>query len=353
MPKSEFWSKRRVLLTGHTGFKGAWTAALLAELGADVTAIALPPEGELSLWKTFDARVKVRETICDIRDAARLAELCRTAQPEIVLHMAAQAQVRRGYLDPVTTYSTNVMGTLNLFEAIRPLECLQAMVIVTSDKVYSNRSDARMFCETDRLGGSDPYSASKALVELLVRSHVESYFTPRRIPVATVRAGNVLGGGDFSSDRLVPDIFRSARLERPLVLRYPSAQRSWLHVLDCITGYLQYAEFVHGSDMAEPPALNFGPLEGSALSVAEVADIVGARLGISTPWQQGDAAGLPEKMALNLDCRLAKRVLGWSPRLTVMDTMAWTADWYAAFAGGADPFELVSFQIRRYLNAES
>jgi CDP-glucose 4,6-dehydratase len=349
--KPEFWSKRRVLLTGHTGFKGAWTAALLAELGADVTAVALPPDGEPNLWKTFDGRVKLRENICDLRDAARLAELCRAAQPEIVLHMAAQAQVRRGYLDPTGTYSTNIMGTLNLLEAARSLQTLQAMIIVTSDKVYSNRSDSRMFVESDRLGGSDPYSASKAAVELLVQSHVESYFAPRRIPVATARAGNVLGGGDFSSDRLVPDIFRSVGLKQPLVLRYPAAQRSWLHVLDCIAGYLQYAEFIHGGDVAAPPALNFGPLEGSGFSVADVAGIVGARLGITTPWQQGDAGGLPEKMSLNLDCRLALQTLGWSPRLAVMDTMTWTADWYAAFVDGTDPFELVSSQIKRYLRA--
>jgi CDP-glucose 4,6-dehydratase len=349
MPKPEFWSGRRVLLTGHTGFKGAWTAALLAELGAEVTAIALPPDGEPNLWKAFDGRVRVRETICDIRDAPRIAELCRAAQPEIILHMAAQAQVRRGYLDPATTYSSNVMGTLNLLEATRPLQSLQAMLIVTSDKVYSNRSDSQMFVETDPLGGSDPYSASKAAVELVVQSHVESYFAPRRIPVATARAGNVLGGGDFSSDRLVPDIFRSARLKQPLVLRYPRAQRSWLHVLDCITGYLKYVEVIHGNNVAEPPALNLGPLEGSDVSVADVAGTIGARLGITTPWRQGDAGGLPEKTTLKLDCGLASRVLGWSPRLDVMETMAWTADWYAAFADGADAFELVSCQIRRYL----
>jgi CDP-glucose 4,6-dehydratase len=353
MPKAELCSGRRVLLTGHTGFKGAWMAALLAELGAEVTAIALPPDGEPNLWKAFDGRVRVTERICDIRDAARLAELCRAARPEIVLHMAAQAQVRAGYLDPATTYSSNVMGTLNLLEATRPLQSLQAMLIVTSDKVYSNRSDSRMFVETDPLGGSDPYSASKAATELLVRSHVESYFAPRRIPVATARAGNVLGGGDFSSDRLVPDIFRSARLKQPLVLRYPGAKRSWFHVLDCITGYLRYVEFLHGKDVADPAALNLGPLEGSDISVAEVADIVGARLGITAPWKQGDPGGLPEKTTLRLDCGLARSLLGWSPILSIRETMAWTAEWYAAFADGADAFELVSYQIKRYRRATS
>jgi CDP-glucose 4,6-dehydratase len=353
MPKADLWSGRRVLLTGHTGFKGAWTAALLAELGAEVTAVALPPDGEPNLWKSFDGRVRITETICDIRDASRLAELCRAARPEIVLHMAAQAQVRRGYLDPATTYSSNVMGTLNLLEATRLLQSLQAMLIVTSDKVYSNRSDSRMFVETDPLGGSDPYSASKAAVELLVRSHVESYFAPRRIPVATARAGNVLGGGDFSSDRLVPDIFRSARTKQPLVLRYPDAQRSWFHVLDCITGYLKYIEFLSGNDVADPPALNLGPLETSDISVADVANIVGTRLGITAPWKQGDAGGLSEKTTLKLDCGLARGLLGWSPSLDVMETMAWTADWYAAFADGADAFELVSSQIKRYLRATS
>jgi CDP-glucose 4,6-dehydratase len=338
-----------VLLTGHTGFKGAWMATLLAELGADVTAIALPPEGEPNLWKTLEGRVRVTETHCDLRDADRLGEACRAAQPEIVLHAAAQALVRRGYLDPPATYSTNVMGTVNLLEAVRRLQSLQAVIVVTSDKVYANRSNSRIFAENDRLGGSDPYSASKAAVELLVQSYVESYFAPRRIPLATARAGNVLGGGDFSSDRLVPDIFRSARLGDPVALRYPDARRSWFHVLDCIAGYLQYAEFIHGSWIADPASLNFGPPVGSTLSVAEVADIVGARLGIKTPWRRGDAGGLPEKMSLDLDCRLAVDRLGWSPRLTVMDTMTWTADWYAAFAEGADPFELMSGQIRRYL----
>ena len=353
MVKPEFWSTRRVLLTGNTGFKGAWMAAMLVELGADVTAVALQPEREPNLWKMFVDRVKVKENIGDLRDATHLAEVCRAAQPEIVLHLAAQVQVRRGYLDPTETYSTNIMGTVNLLEAVRPLQSLQAMVIVTSDKVYFNQSDARVFCETDRLGGSDPYSASKAAIELVVQSHIDCFYAPRQIPVATARAGNVVGGGDFSTDRLVPDLYRSASLKQPVVLRYPNAQRSWFHVLDAIAGYLQYAEFIHGSSVADPPSLNFGPLEDAALSVSEVADIVGARLGITTPWQQGDVGELAEKMSLYLDCRLASKTLGWSPRLTMMDTMAWTADWYAEFVNGADPFELVSSQIRRYLQAAS
>jgi CDP-glucose 4,6-dehydratase len=342
-----------VLLTGHTGFKGAWMAAMLVELGADVTAVALQPESEPNLWKMFAGRVKVTENIGDLRDATHLADVCRATQPEIVLHMAAQAQVRRGYLEPTATFSTNIMGTVNLLEAMRPLQTLEAIIIVTSDKVYFNQSDSRMFCETDRLGGADPYSASKAAVELVVQSYVDSYYAPRGIPVATARAGNVLGGGDFSSDRLVPDIFRSACLKQPVVLRYPRAQRSWFHVLDCIAGYLQYAEFIQGSKIADPSALNFGPLEGSGFSVADVADIVGARLGITMPWKQGDAAGSAEKMSLNLDCSLASLALGWSPRLGTMETMAWTADWYAAFADGTDPLELVSSQVRRYLQAAS
>lgn len=349
----DFWAGRRVLLTGHTGFKGAWAAAVLAGLGARVTGFALAPEGEPNLWRLFAGRLPVAGVIGDLREPAAIAEACRAAPPQIVIHMAAQALVRRGYECPVETFATNVGGTAHLLEALRGTEGVEAILVVTSDKVYRNTGAGTPFRETDALGGSDPYSGSKAAAELVARAYAESYFAPRGVPLATARGGNVLGGGDFASDRLVPDVVRATKAGTGVVLRYPDARRPWQHVLDCVAGYLRYVEHLHGKRAAEPAALNFGPLDGAEPTVAAVAELVGRRLGNAHAWQQASGDNPPEQPVLRLDCRLARQALGWSPRLDTAATLEWTAEWYAEHARGGDALALVSAQISRYAQAGS
>ena len=237
-PDGGFWQGRRVFLTGHTGFKGAWAALWLADLGAEVHGFALPPHTEPSLWEQVGTGLLAGETLADLADRDALTEAVRRARPQIVLHMAAQALVTRSYADPVGTFATNVLGTAHLLDALRAADGLEAVVVVTTDKVYANDGSGRVFVEDDPLGGGDPYSASKSAAELLTRSFAASFFDPAGVPVATARAGNVLGGGDWSADRLAPNIWRAARSGVPLLLRSPQATRPWQHVLEPLAGYL-------------------------------------------------------------------------------------------------------------------
>jgi CDP-glucose 4,6-dehydratase len=344
-----FWRGRRVLLTGHTGFKGAWASLLLADLGAEVSAFSLAPHTDPNLWRSIAGRIPIASEIADLRDASAVAWICRSVQPEIVLHMAAQAQVRDGYCDPVGTFSSNVMGSVNLLEALRSATGLKAIVVVTSDKVYANSEDGSAFREASPLGGSDPYSASKGATEIAVRSYAESFFAPLGVPLATARGGNVVGGGDFASDRLVPDLYRAARAGTAVELRYPMATRPWQHVLDCLTGYLTYAEYLAGRDSAEPSALNFGPIVDEPMTVAHVSEAISEKLGNKIHWRQVAGPFPPEKTELRLDCTLATKTLNWRPRLDVAETIGWTAQWYADFAAGKDALSLMRSQIACYM----
>ena len=343
-----FWRGRRVLLTGHTGFKGAWSAAILAGLGAEVTAFSLTPQTNPNLWEMIEGRVAIASKIADLRDQSSVAAICSSVQPEIVLHMAAQAQVRESYRDPVGTFNSNIQGTVNLLEALRSTHELRAILTVTSDKVYANMETGLAFTEAAPLGGADPYSASKGAAEIVVRSYAESFFAPRRVPLATARGGNVIGGGDFSSDRLVPDLYRAARAGASVELRYPAATRPWQHVLDCLAGYLGYAEYLANRGVADPLALNFGPLTDEPMAVAQVAEAIGQKLGNEQLWRQAAGPFPPEKQVLRLDSSLAAKTLDWRPRLTASETIAWTAQWYADFAAGKDAFDLMRSQIERY-----
>ena len=344
----EFWRKRRVLLTGHTGFKGAWASAMLSALGAQVFGLSLAPESDPNLWAGFGGRLGIDEATIDLRDAAAVREACLRAKPQIVLHMAAQAQVRQGYLDPLGTFDTNAMGTANLLDALRDLPDVETILVVTSDKVYRNEGKGEAFGEARPLGGSDPYSASKVAAEAVVQAYADSYFTPKSVPLATARGGNVVGGGDFSSDRLIPDIFRAVNARKAVELRYPKARRPWQHVLDCLSGYFLYIEHLDRHRSGEPRSLNFGPAPGSDLTVAEIAEAMARHLGSNQHWQPAAGSAPPEKQTLMLDNSLAKATLGWSPKLDIDDTIAWTAEWYAAFAKGAQPLELVQTQIERH-----
>lgn len=341
-----FWGGRRVLLTGHTGFKGAWAARWLARLGAEVTGLALAPESEPNLFGLLEATTRIRSRIGDIRDWAAVREAVSHADPEIVLHMAAQALVPRAYREPLETWSSNVMGTVTLLEALRSRPGLKAIVVVTSDKVYANRAGAKPFRETDRLGGDDPYSASKAAAELAVGAWRAS-FAASGPPVATARAGNVIGGGDWAADRLVPDLLRALEARRALELRQPESTRPWQHVLDPLAGYLMLAErLAEGRTL--PEALNFGPAPESVLPTRVLVEQLSSALGRGPDWRHVPRPEIPEKPVLALDAGLAERTLGWRPRLAIGEAVAWTAEWYAAHRDGADVAALTDRQIERY-----
>jgi CDP-glucose 4,6-dehydratase len=344
-----FWTGRRVLVTGHTGFKGAWLCLWLERLGARVSAFALPPHTSPSLhalaapWPDQDHR------IVDVRDPDDVAAAIRDAAPEIVFHLAAQSLVRRSYSDPFTTYATNVMGTLSLLLAARDVPAVEALVIATTDKVYENDSSGCAFREGDKLGGKDPYSSSKACAELVTQSFRDSFLSRGRRPaVATVRAGNVIGGGDWSEDRLVPDLVRAMTGRRTLALRYPDAVRPWQHVLEPLRGYLALAEQLVRNPDAMPPALNFGPDPGHWLTVAQVAEIMAHALDANPQWEAAPGLQSPEAGTLALDSGLARSVLGWVPLLSMQETVDWTAQWYKAHHAGHNMRDVTLDQIERY-----
>ncbi len=345
----EFWRNRRVLLTGHTGFKGAWLCLWLENLGAEVTGYALPPAAEPNFWTMTCAALRgPRSIIADIREPRRLAEAVAQADPQIVIHMAAQALVRESYRDPMGTYATNVMGTAALLQACRACANLQGIVIVTSDKVYENSGAGRAFEEGDRLGGHDPYSNSKACTELLTQSFRDSFYS-KGPPIATARAGNVIGGGDWSQDRLIPDCVRALASGQAVNLRYPDAIRPWQHVLEPLSGYLALAEALVKAPGSTPRAVNFGPDPASFCTVREVVDAFGTRFGGKPGWVRDPAPQPAEAQALTLSSALAAQTLGWQPRLGIRESLSWTADWYLAHSAGENMAAFSSAQIARYL----
>jgi CDP-glucose 4,6-dehydratase len=347
----EFWRGRRVLLTGHTGFKGAWMSLWLGGLGAEVTGYALAPAGEPDLWSAVAASAhagkRLHSVIADIRDMSRLGEVVARADPQIVIHMAAQALVRESYRDPLGTYATNIMGTATLLQACRSLCNLECIVVVTSDKVYENRGDGRTFSEGDRLGGHDPYSNSKACAELVTASFRDSFFADGA-PIATARAGNVIGGGDWSEDRLIPDCVRALAIGQPVNLRYPDAVRPWQHVLEPLAGYLTLAQALVTAPATAPRAVNFGPDAASFCTVREVVEAFGGRFAGKPGWVRDPAPQPVEAQALTLSSALAADTLGWRPSLDIRESLAWTADWYAAHSAGRDMAAFSDAQIARY-----
>jgi len=343
-----FWAGRRVLVTGHTGFKGSWLCLWLERLGATVSGLALAPQTKPSLYELASPWPEQNHRTIDIRDPFAVLNAVREAMPQVIIHLAAQSLVRTSYRDPLATYATNVMGTLHVLLAARDVPGVEAVVVATTDKVYENDSSGVAFREQDRLGGKDPYSASKACAELLTLSFRESYLVGRRPAVATVRAGNVIGGGDWSEDRLVPDVVRAVSKGCKVVLRYPNAVRPWQHVLDPLAGYLVLAEQLIRNPTKMPAALNFGPDRGHWLTVAQVADIVGQALNRESGWELEPGKPLPEAATLTLSSDLAKRVLGWAPKLTMQETVSWTADWYKAHQSGRNMRTATLDQIVHY-----
>lgn len=344
----EFWAGRRVFLSGHTGFKGGWLALWLRELGAEVEGYALPANTDPALWQVARLAELVPGTLADVRDARRLAEAVAAFRPEIVLHLAAQPLVRESYRTPADTYATNVMGTLNLLEAVRRCDSVRAVVVVTSDKCYENREWLWPYREQDTLGGHDPYSSSKACTELLCASWRESFLREAGIALATARAGNVLGGGDWSADRLLPDILRAWQAEQSLVLRYPQAVRPWQHVLEPLGGYLRLAQALveQGDPMAS--AWNFGPDAEGLVSVGELVERLARHWPGDARWSIDATAQPHEAGLLSLDSTKARVQLGWRPRWSLEQALSRTLDWHRAWQAGEDMQTFSRAQIAAY-----
>ena len=344
-----FWAGQRVLLTGHTGFKGCWASLWLERLGASVAGYALAPDQTPNLFERIAPFDNASSCIADLADNEALLRLTESFRPTLLLHMAAQPLVQRSYSDPSTTFATNVQGTVNVLEAVRNIAEMKAALIVTTDKVYRNNEDGRSFVESDPLGGHDPYSASKAAVELVAASYRDAFFSRSHIALATARAGNVIGGGDWSENRLVPDIWRALKSGNPITLRYPHATRPWQHVLESISGYFVYLERLAGGDPRLPCALNFGPPDASdSFSVADVVDLLQDELMPVCGWVQAEGGFPAEMTALALDPSLAMGTIGWKPRLTTRQALEWTADWYNRYDRGDDPRSISLSQLDRY-----
>jgi CDP-glucose 4,6-dehydratase len=344
-----YWRGRRVFVTGHTGFKGAWLVLWLHALGARVTGYALPPPTQPSLFEQAGVGDLIESIEGDIRDGAKLTTAMSAADPQVVFHLAAQALVRRSYDDPVETYATNVMGTVHVLEALRACAHARAVVVVTSDKCYENRDLERGYHEDDALGGHDPYSSSKACAEIVTAAYRRSFFG-RGAALATARAGNVIGGGDWARDRLVPDMIRAFAGGTPVRIRNPGATRPWQHVLDPLAGYLRLAERLDAQGARHACAWNFGPGVDGSVAVRDVVDEGAKQWGGGACWQADVGDHPHEARVLALDAGLARRELAWTPRLGFAQGIAWTMRWYREVhvSGAARARALTLSQIHDY-----
>lgn len=346
------YAGRSVLVTGHTGFKGTWLCSWLERCGARLTGLALAPEDpKLNLFDATGLGLSLNSVIGDIRDASLVRETMAKAAPEIVFHLAAQPLVRRSYRDPIGTYATNLLGTVHVLEACRQVESVRAIVVVTTDKCYDNPETDRPFRETDPLGGKDPYSASKACAELAAASYAASVFAPGRPLLATARGGNVIGGGDWSEDRLIPDAIRALTRAAPLELRFPESIRPWQHVLELAHAYLTLGARLLAGDAEAAGAWNFGPQPSERITVRALVERIAARWTPPGLRIEIKPSPLQEARLLRLDIGKAEANLGWSPLLDIDATVDMTADWYARHHRGEDAGRLVGEQIDRYVSA--
>ncbi|WP_052025302.1 CDP-glucose 4,6-dehydratase [Asticcacaulis sp. AC402] len=340
------WAGRRVLVTGHTGFKGAWMCAVLERLGAQITGLALPPEpGDNNLFSMLAPSMGTVSRLADIRDGAAVKAIVTDARPEMVIHLAAQSLVRKSYDQPFETFDVNVRGTLTLLQALVDSGQSAPVLVITSDKVYRNDNQGRSFLESDALGGEDPYSASKAACEIAARAFADT----TGLKVATARAGNVVGGGDFARDRLLTDAWQAYVTRTPLTLRHPDATRPWQHVLDVVFAYLRHAAQLLNELAGAPAAVNIGP-EADPLTVSDALVAFYSQLTWSPPHQVQSDAQRPEKTRLDLDPGLAWRALGWRNRLSQTEALHWAAQWYSAWDSGQSPVDITTGQIEAYLN---
>jgi CDP-glucose 4,6-dehydratase len=353
MVSRSFWRGRSVLLTGHTGFKGSWLSLWLDALGAKVTGYALDPPTQPSLFEQANLAASVQSICADIRDFQRLKSAVAKCRAEVVFHLAAQSVVRRGYEDPIETYSSNVMGTINVLEAIRQLNQPCVVVNVTSDKCYSNREWVWGYRENEPMGGRDPYSNSKGCAELVTSAYRESFFSPEsvnrhHVAIASARAGNAIGGGDWTSDQLIPDLMRAFLAGQPCLIRNPSAIRPWQFVLEPLHGYLMLAERLAQDASRFASGWNFGPAEMDTKPVSWIADELARCWGNSVSWIRDGGLHPPEAHFLKLDASKARAFLGWRPVLPLQQTLDWIVEWYRAFQAGTDLGFCTRTQIERY-----
>lgn len=350
----EFWLGKNVLVTGHTGFKGAWLSFFLRELGACVHGLALPPATVPNLYTMINSEIFDSEEFLDLRDKASITKFINGVNPQVIFHLAAQASVLEGYEDPEGTWTSNVVGTLNILESLSLAKKPVALVIATTDKVYLNQNQAVDFTESDRLGGSDPYSSSKVAVEELVISY-RKIFSVREtnVKIAVTRAGNVIGGGDFLPNRIIPDAFRALASDSVLTLRNPDSTRPWQHVLDPINGYLSLAQHLYSSDNKEfEGAFNFSNPTNIGISVKELLGYISAENDLRLEVNQ-NAPKYPEAKFLNLNSEKAHVMLGWRPRIDISDATKLTMDWYRHYLRGSEMRTVTRSQIRNFINSEN
>jgi CDP-glucose 4,6-dehydratase len=348
--KSAFWKDKSVFITGHTGFKGSWLCLWLELMGAKVTGYALAPPTSPSLFELANVERGMISVQGDVRDAVSLRETLRAAKPEIVFHLAAQSLVRQSYADPVTTFGTNVLGTVNLLEAVRQTKSVKAVVMITSDKCYINREWFWSYREKSQLGGDDPYSSSKACAEMVIDSFRTTFFHPKRygehgVSVASARAGNVIGGGDWAKDRLVPDTMRALLEGRSISIRNPHAVRPWQHVLEPLNGYLRLAECLYNDGPAFAAPWNFGPYDFNDKTAGWIAERLCEFWGAPFSWKHDKQPNPHENTYLKLDSSKARALLGWGPKLDLLTSLKWIVDWTKAYQAGACMRDVTKQQI--------
>lgn len=351
---TSFWENRRVFLTGHTGFKGGWLSLWLQSLGCDVTGFSLPPSTSPNFFEVARVSENMHSVFGDVRNLTELSAAIEHSQPEIVIHMAAQALVRQSYLDPVTNFSTNIMGTVNILEVVRQLGTVKAFINVTTDKCYKNQEKIEGYCENDPLGGFDPYSNSKACSELVTASYRDSFFscnnlTSNPTSIATARGGNVIGGGDWSPDRLVPDILRSLQNHQKIIIRNPYSVRPWQHVFEALNGYLILAQKLYQNPGIYDDAWNFGPAKNNSKNVIYIAEKMNELWGENSSWELAEEkSNLHETNALTLNACKAKNILGWTPLLSIDETLEVIISWHKAYLNGEDMRDISVYQISQY-----
>jgi CDP-glucose 4,6-dehydratase len=347
----DWWKDRHVLITGHTGFKGAWMCLLLDRLGAKVFGYSTPPPTDPSLFKLARLEEIVTTLPGDVRDLDSLRSAVKKSDARIVLHMAAQPLVRESYRDPVGTYATNVMGTVNVLEAVRLAgDQVRSLVVVTTDKCYENKEWIWSYRENEPMGGHDPYSSSKGCAELVTAAYRASYLTKTQTAVATARAGNVIGGGDWATDRLIPDMIKAFSAARPVIIRNPSSIRPWQLVLEPLVGYLSLAQHLHDDGQAFAEAFNFGPRESDAKPVEWIVNQLVNHWGGGARWELSAGEHPHEAYYLKLDASKAHARLGWQPRTDLTAALRWIVDWYKAHGSGQDMRDISRRQIDRFLN---
>jgi CDP-glucose 4,6-dehydratase len=353
MMNRSFWKGRKVFVTGHTGFKGGWLSLWLDSLGADATGYALEPPTHPSLFEQARVAKAIRTIFGDVRDFSRLKAVIAECRPDIVIHMAAQSVVLRGYEDPVETYSSNVMGTVHLLEAVRQLKLPCAIVNVTSDKCYDNREWVWGYRENEPMGGHDPYSNSKGCAELVTAAFRDSYFPPESldrhgVSLASARAGNVIGGGDWTTHQLIPDLMRGFLENEPCLIRNPSAYRPWQFVLEPIRGYLMLAERLTEAGKPFASSWNFGPADADTKPVSWIANELARLWGRHASWIRDVASHPKEAHALKLDASKAQAFLDWRPMLPLSGALEWIVEWYRVFHSGGDLEGVTRMQIGHY-----